>query len=180
MFDYTVTGTATAGDNADYTDLGNGKLTIARRKRRHRYDLRSSVNSDTVQETSEMLMVTLTRVSTEKGMVSIGLPDVATTTIREGARILEFTILTQGGVSVANEGGAAEFTVELTGHTETVTVRYDVVAGTATAADYTAPSGTLTLTECNRHHHGRDRGRHPRGGCRGLLGEDCPPVRPAK
>ena len=144
VFDYTVTGTATAGENADYTDPGNGKLTILATTAEGTITL--NVKGDTVQETSETLVVTLTKVSTAKGMVSIGSPNVATTTIREGARILEFTTQTQAGVSVANEGGSAEFGVELTGNTDTVTVRYDVVAGTATTADYTAPSGILTLT----------------------------------
>ena len=47
---------------------------------------------------------------------------------------------------MANEGADAVFTVELPENTDSVAVRYDVVAGTASAADYTAPSGILTLT----------------------------------
>ena len=142
VFDYTVTGTAS---ESDYTDAEDGKLTIPAAAATGTITL--TVKSDTVQETRETLVVTLTELSTDAGMVSIGSPNVATTTIREGARILEFTTQTQGGVSVANEGGSAVFEVGLTGNMDTVTVRYDVVAGTATTADYTAPSGILTLTE---------------------------------
>ena len=143
VFDYTVTGSATAGATADYTDPGSGKLTISATAATGTRTI--TVNGDTVREANETLVVTLTKVSTDAGVVTIGSPNVATTTIREGARILEFDSATRS-VSVASEGANAVFTVGLAGNTESVAVRYDVVAGTATAADYTAPSGILTLT----------------------------------
>ena len=86
VFDYTVTGTATAGASADYTDPGSGKLTILATTApadRDTGTITITVNGDTVQETSETLVVTLTKVSTDAGVVTIGSPNVATTTIRE-------------------------------------------------------------------------------------------------
>ena len=143
-FEYSVTGTATQGDSADYTDPENGVLSIGAGASSGTITLK--VNADTVQEVGETLVVTLTKVTTDAGRVTIGSPNAVTTTIREGVRILQVSPPVPATVT---EGQNAEFTVSLSGAAEALTVRYEVVPGTTTASDYTAPSGLLSFRADN-------------------------------
>ena len=143
VFDYTVTGTATAG--ADYTDQAAGKLTFTTQDGAtgESGSITLAVQSDEVQEVGETMVVTLTNVTTDAGTVTIGTPNVVTTTIREDVRTLS---VSAPAIDPAEGRADAEFEVSLLGTSEALIVRYDVVPGTATDADYTAPSGILTLT----------------------------------
>ena len=166
IVEFTVSGTATEGADADYqvADLPadddpvdftapSGKLTIAMGEPTGRFTI--STYEDNVREVHETLVVTLTGVSTTAGTVTLGSPIKATTIIRPaGTETVSFTATTL----TVNEGdnvSGAEFTVQLSGTEnafEPVTVRYETVAGTATAADYTAASasGTVTISETPR------------------------------
>ena len=145
VFDYTVTGTATEG--ADYTDTANGQLifTASDGATDDSSTITLVVQSDEVQEVGETMVVTLTDVTTDAGTVTIGSPNAVTTTIREDIRTLSIEAPSDDpaeGSAAAN----AQFAVSLSGESEALIVRYDVVPGTATDADYTAPNGILTLS----------------------------------
>ena len=148
VFDYTVTGTAKSG--TDYTDAGNGKMTIAvldgttAASGSITIEVKGDVSGPNVPEAAETMVVTLTKVATTAGRVVIGTPNAVTTTIRENTRILSVT----PPESATAEGQDASFRVSLADNDTNpkgLTIRYDVVPGTATAGDYLAPSGVLTI-----------------------------------
>ena len=150
VFDYTVTGTATAGENADYTDPENGKLTILATTPAAERDtgaITLNVKGDTVQEAGETLIVTLTKVSTEAGVVTLGAEKAVRTTIMPPTTK---TVSVTGPDRLVTEDNsdnvAATFTVEVAGETSVpISLRYETVPGSASANDYTAASATGTV-----------------------------------
>ena len=76
VVDYTVTGTVS---DTDYTDEGEGKLTIA--EEASSATIMIGVRGDDIDEVPETMIVTLTGVTTGAGMVAIGSPNSVTTTV---------------------------------------------------------------------------------------------------
>ena len=131
-------GTATIGTDFEAADL-TGTLTIPAGEKTG--TIAVDTTQDTLAENSETVRVQLTQDNLPGG-VTFG-KSAATATITDDA----FTVSVTGPAEVT-EGSPAEFTVRLNGtlqEDEAVIVRYTHNTGTATAADYTAPSGTLTI-----------------------------------
>ena len=137
--DYTVTGTATAGE--DYTPP-SGKLTIPAGQTTGTITIPTL--SDEVLEETETLVVTLTGATTAKGTVNWSTVPATTNILQVGPPVT---------VSVADttvdEAEAARITVTLSGEvSQDVTVAYVTADGTAEAPDdYTAaaPADGLTI-----------------------------------
>ena len=143
---YDVTGTATAGvdftapsgsvtvlaSTAGQTPITTAQFTIA-------------VINDELKEVGETLVVTLKEATTTAGTVAIGSPDQVTTTIRSA-----HTVLVTVADASSNEGAPATFTVATDDTLETgeeVVISYATAnAGAVAGRDYTATSGTLTLS----------------------------------
>ena len=93
----------------------------------------------------DTIVVRLTDVSTDSGTVNLGSPREKRTRIVDGDTK---TVSISGGGAV-NEGANAEFPVSVTTNGASrqgaVTVHYQMVPGSASSADYEAPSGTLEL-----------------------------------
>ena len=90
------------------------------------------------------IVVRITGVSTTSGTVNLGSPREKRTRIVDGDTM---TVSISGG-GAATEGSDATFTVTRSANATPdgdVTVRYQVVAGSASSSDYAAPSGTLEL-----------------------------------
>ena len=135
----TDAGTATSGD--DYTAVTAGTLTIAAGDTTG--TLTVSTEEDLLAEDDETFRVTITGTTLPSG-VTLGTATV-TGTIEDDDTL---TAAVTAGASTVPEGSAASFEVALTGATSTaaVVVAY-TVTGTATpGTDYTAPSGSLTIT----------------------------------
>ena len=131
--------TATSGD--DYTAVTAGTLTIAAGDTTG--TLTVSTEEDLLAEDDETFRVTITGTTLPSG-VSLDTA-TATGTIEDDDTL---TAAVTAGASTVPEGSAASFEVALTGATSTaaVVVAY-TVTGTATpGTDYTAPSGSLTIT----------------------------------
>ena len=151
VISYEVTGTATAG--LDYT-APNGKVTIGKQTGiMESFDIQTT--ADEVDEVGETLVVTLTGATTAAGKVAIGSPHQVTTMIVSGDT--KVVTVEDNAVTVEdnaeNEGEMITFEVVLPGFQpvpddgSVVTIAYATVDGDATAGvDYTAESGTLTLT----------------------------------
>ena len=139
VIDYSVTGTATK--DVDYTDAGNGKLTIAAGAASANITI--NVLHDTVDDEGETLIVTLTGATTDAGTVAIGSPNRVVTTVRSAGT----AIVTGADVTVTERTSFVDFTVTVpAGITESVAVAYATRDVTATAGtDYGAQSGTLTI-----------------------------------
>ncbi len=147
VVDYTVGGTATAG--TDYTDPGEGKLTIAVIDPSLYSELRrtAATGSFTIQTRAvanegagETLVVTLTRAETANGTATVGTPAAATTAFTPEGTV---TVSVAANQREVTEGTDATFDVELTGgaNSKQLVVNY-ALGGTAAANDYTAPAAT--------------------------------------
>ena len=149
VFDYTVTGTVSETDYMDQATV-DGKLTLPESggTTLSTGTITLQIEDDGIDEIAETLIVTLTKVTTDAGMVAIGSPNSVTTTILpDGTTTVSF----EGtSVSVA-ESENLVFTVQLldgttsTSISEAVTVRYDTIPGTASRTDYGPVSGTFTI-----------------------------------
>ena len=134
---YSVTGSATSG--ADYP-APTGRLTIPTGASRGTITI--ATMADGVLDAGETLIVTLTGVSTSKGMASVTATPATTTILDSGM------VTVSVGPASASEGDALAFPATLSGR-----VSSDVVLGWSTAAvtavsdtDYTAvTSGALTI-----------------------------------
>ena len=148
VFDYTITGTVS---EADYTDDAtvDGKLTLAESggQTPTTGTITIQIPDDGIDEVAETLIVTLTKVTTAKGMVAIGSPNSVTTTILPANT--ETVSFANTAVSAAeNAADGVQFTVNLSADIdEDVEVRYHVMPGTATRSDYESASGTFTITD---------------------------------
>ena len=131
---------ATSG--TDYTAQASTAVTIAAGSTAASLTVQTS--ADTLAEGSETFTVSL-EADTDNPLpsgVSLGTTS-ATVTIDDDEALL--VNISADAVSVV-EGGNAAYTVQVTGGTSTapVVVNY-TVGGTATSADYTAPTGSLTV-----------------------------------
>ena len=135
----TSDGTATAGD--DYTAVSSGTLTFPANSTASQ-TLTVSTLPDTLAESEETFTLTLTGSSLPAG-VSVG-TSTATGTITDDESL---TASVTADATTVVEGNDATFTVSVTGGTSTapVQVTYTVSGTASSGADYTAPSGTLTL-----------------------------------
>ena len=149
VISYEVTGTASAG--LDYTSP-SGKVTIGKTNNPQQPDITESfqiqTEPDEVDEVGETLVVTLTGATTEAGKVAVGSPHQVTTMI-----VSDDTKVVTVEDNAAAEGEMITFEVvlpefqPLPDDGSVVTIAYTTVGGDATAGvDYTAESGTLTLT----------------------------------
>ena len=139
---YTVGGTATA--DADYTAL-SGTVTITAGATTALIDV--SVLDDVLEEGAESVIVTLTGATGDADL-ALGTALEATVTISDddlaSANEVSLTATTPGASEPGTNG---QFTVSLSEVATTDTVVTYTVGGTATAdADYTALSGTVTIT----------------------------------
>ena len=135
---YTVTGTATSG--TDYT-APSGSLTITAGESSGTITIQTT--SDSVLDSGETLIVTLTEASTAAGTAEYS-TTAATTAIADPGMV---TVSVAAGS--AAEGEAVEFAVTLSGAVGSdVALGWSTADGTATAGeDYTAvASGTVTVT----------------------------------
>ena len=132
---YTVGGTATADE--DYTAPA-GALTLAAGDERGTISV--PTRTDTVADSGETLVVSLSAASTAKGSVSVDATEAQTTIADTGT--VTVSVASDGA---ATEGSAARFTVSLSDAVaEAVEVAWSTADGTATAgADYTAVTTTM-------------------------------------
>ena len=130
----TADGSAVSG--SDYTSR-SGTLTFGAGETAKTFTV--AVRQDRLGEDAEDFTVTLS--DPVNATVGAG---TATVTITDDEAL---TVAVTARDATVTEGGAATFPVALSGGTGTaaVVVTYTVTGGTATAADYTAPSGTLRL-----------------------------------
>ena len=147
VFDYTITGTVSS---ADYDDEANpeGKLpliTAGADGTPASGTITIAVTGDTIDEVAETIIVTLTKVTTEAGMVAIGSPNSVTTTVLPAAtNLLEFNTASRS-VSRKEDTGL-QFTATLQTDVDVVVVvHYDIIPGTASRTDYDSASGTFTI-----------------------------------
>ena len=135
---YTLGGSATA---ADYTKPP-GTLTLTPGASAGSITVRTA--DDTLAEGDETLTLTLTDATTDKGTVSVHATDnAARATIADN----EALTVAVADAPTQTEGNTLTFPLTLAGGTGSadVVVTY-TLGGSATAADYTKPPGTLTLT----------------------------------
>ena len=126
----------------DFAAVSSGTLTIEAGSTAG--TLTVTTSEDSLVEDDETLTVTITGTTLPAG-VTLGTA-TATGTIQDNDAL---AAAVTADASMVVEGDEARFTVTLSGDTPTadVVVSY-TVAGTATAAaDYTAPSGSLTIPE---------------------------------
>ena len=142
VVDYTVTGTAVS--DADYTDAGAGKLTIAARESSATITI--GVAGDDIDEVPETMIVTLTGVTTEAGMAAIGSPNSVTTTVLPMAT--NTVSFADTSVSAMENAGLQFTTAQLTTDVDVI-VHYDIIPGTASRTDYDSASGTFTISSTN-------------------------------
>ena len=136
VVDYIVGGTATAEDHS----AQDGTITIPAGSTAATIAIQTT--DDDVLEEDETLIVTLTDASPEES-TAVGTQASAVTTIEDNED--DVTVSVADPPTVA-EGRTATFTVTLSGKVATdVAVRYATVPGTATNADFTSVSGTLTI-----------------------------------
>ncbi len=134
---YSVTGTATSG--ADYT-APTGRLAIGTGASSGTITI--ATTADGVLDAGETLIVTLTGVSTSKGMTSVTTTPATTTIVDSGM------VTVSVGAASAPEGGSLSFPVTLSGAVGSdVKLGWSTTAGTATSdTDYTAvTAGALTI-----------------------------------
>ena len=137
---YTVTGTAK--DGSDYTAL-TGTATIAANTSSAVIDV--SVLDDNLIEEEETITVTLDSISSGDSNVVIGSSDTATMTLTDDEVSNELAIAT--ALNAAEPDVNGQFTLTLNQAVTTDTTVAYTVAGTATAdTDYTALTGTATIT----------------------------------
>ena len=145
---YTVTGTATK--DVDYTPPADATLEFfADGDDELTKTLTIDTAVDRVADVGETLVVTLTRVNTLKGTVTLGEPKQATTTI-EDKGTATVTVARVAETVVEDDVQGAKFTITLEGvdfpADADVTVSYSTVNGSATAdTDYAAAEASVTL-----------------------------------
>ena len=133
--DYTVGGTATKG--VDYEDP-DGTATILTNE--DPAETTITIPTRQASEADETLVVTLTGVRTETGRVTLGAPRVARATF-----VSQDTVIISVPDATVTEGdtATASFVVSVDGDgLGAPKLRYETAPGTATAADYTAATGT--------------------------------------
>ena len=146
VFDYTVTGTVS---EADYTDAASGKLTLSESGGTTPATgaITLPITADTIDEVPETLIVTLTDVNTGAGTVVISPNNNSVTTTVLPASTE--TVSLASATAAEGDAGGAVFTVTLSDDIDDdVSVRYEVLPGTASRSDYTSDSasGTVTIT----------------------------------
>ncbi len=139
VISYTVTGTATSG--ADYTAL-SGSVTILAGSTTATITI--PVINDAIVETAETVIITMNTV-TAGVSTTIGTPAAATNTITDNDTAVVTIATTTNGSETGPTNGVMTITQSAVSATNTV-VAY-TVSGTATSgSDYTALSGTATIT----------------------------------
>ena len=135
----TADDTATSGD--DYTAVTAGTLTIAAGDTTGTLVVPTA--EDRLAEADETFTVTMTGTTLPSG-VTLGTA-TATGTIEDDDTV---TAAVTAGAPTVSEGSAASFEVALTDATSTadVVVTYTVTGTATSGTDYTAPSGSLTIT----------------------------------
>ena len=135
----TAADTATAGD--DYTAVTAGTLTISAGDTTG--TLTVSTAEDRLAEADETFTVTMTGTTLPSG-VTLGTATAAGTIEDDDTVMAAVT----AGAPTVSEGSAASFEVALTDATSTadVVVTYTVTGTATSGTDYTAPSGSLTIT----------------------------------
>ena len=143
MVTYTVGGTATA--DADYTAL-SGTVTITAGATTALIDV--SVLDDAIEESAESVIVTLTGATGDADVVLGAVTEATVTISDDDAATTDNEVSLAATTPGASEPGTdGQFTVSLSEVATTDTVVTYTVGGTATAdADYTALSGTVTIT----------------------------------
>ena len=138
---YTVSGTATAGD--DYTAL-SGSVVIAAGETSAVIDV--TVLDDLLVEGDESVIVTLTG-ATGDGNIALGTTTEATITISDNDPVVQNEVTIAASADGAEAGPLnGSFTVSLTEVAATDTTVSYTVSGTATAGDdYTALSGSVVI-----------------------------------
>ena len=148
--DVTVAWSATAGtaESSDYSpDSGTVTFPAGSSTR----TITIAITNDLLSETSESFTVTL-------GSITSGLSSQVTLDASAGSATATIAAsdpitVTLSGPSTVNEGDIATYTVSLSPSgvipTEGLTVSYATADGTATSADYTSASGTLTFTQAS-------------------------------
>ena len=131
--------TATSGD--DFTAVTAGALTIAAGDTTG--TLTVSTEEDLLAEDDETFRVTITGTTLPSGVTLD--TATATGTIEDDDTL---AAAVTAGAPMVSEGSAASFEVALTGATSTadVVVMYTVTGTATSGTDYTAPSGSLTIT----------------------------------
>ena len=136
VVDYTVDGSATEEDHSGQ----DGTLTIPAGETTATIAIQT--NDDEVLEGDETLIVTLTDASPEES-AAVGTPASAVTTIEDNEENVTVSV---ADPPTAAEGREVTFIVTLSGQVgQDVVVRYATAPDTATTADFTAVSGTLTI-----------------------------------
>jgi hypothetical protein len=139
VISYTVTGTATSG--TDFTAL-SGSVTILAGSTTATITI--PVINDAIVETAETVIITLNTV-TAGVSTTIGTPAAATNTIADNDTAVVTIATTTNGSETGPTNGVMTITQSAVSATNTV-VAY-TVSGTATSgSDYTALSGTATIT----------------------------------
>ena len=151
---YTVTGTATK--DVDYTPPADATLEFftADNDADPTKTISIATSLDKVADVGETLVVTLTRVNTLKGTVTLGEPKQATTTIEDKGTATVTVASVAAAVTEENTDGV-QFTITLEGlefpADANVTVSYSTVNGSATAdTDYAAAEGSVTVNRDSR------------------------------
>ena len=139
VISYTVTGSAISG--SDYTAL-SGSITIPAGSTTATITI--PVINDAIVETAETVIVTMNTV-TAGTSTTIGTPAAATNTIADNDSAVVTIATTTNGSETGPTNGVMTITQSAVSATNTV-VAYNV-SGTATSgSDYTALSGTATIT----------------------------------
>ena len=137
---YTLTGTAVNG--TDYNNL-SGSVTIDNATTSETITI--VVSDDTITEDNETVIITLDNVTSGTGQIS-SLNNSASIIIEDN----DNSSVNVSAPSSVNEGQTANFTVTLSAASSTDTTITYTDNGTATSGtDYTAPSGSLTITAGN-------------------------------
>ena len=143
VVNYAVDTSSTATSGTDYT-APSGKLTITAGQSSGTITV-ETLDTDGVLDPGEKLVVKLTSATTDTRTVTVVDTDTVTTTIADSGMV---KVSVNNGA--ASEGDAVSFAVELNGEVSSaVEVNYATANDTAesgTGKDYTAASGTLTIT----------------------------------
>ena len=139
VISYTISGDATQG--SDVASL-SGTVTILAGQTSATIDV--TTLDDAILEDDETVTVTLDSITSGESTISIGTNDTATVTIADDDTA-EITIAANDGfASEPADGG--QFTVSMSGISDTDTVVSYTIAGDATSgADFTPLSGTVTI-----------------------------------
>ncbi|MTI38549.1 YHYH protein [Fulvivirga lutimaris] len=139
---YIITGTATNG--TDYTAL-SGSAAIANGETSTVIEI--AVIDDDVDEEAETIILTIDEPNLPLGVITVNKEATATINDNDGESSTTYTVTVVGPPTIGEADGNANFKVTLDKSNEgaAITIAY-TISGTATAgADYTAPSGSLTI-----------------------------------